>query len=88
MTTKIPLTLTLAALIGFAAPTFAAETHAAKHDPQTATTTAKPKAHEKAPGAKETKASPVKGRHAKSAKAKRTAAKSSAQPAVAQPASK
>ena len=85
MTTKIPLTLTLAALIGFAAPALAAETHAAKHDPQAATTTAKPKAHEKAPGAKETKASPVKGRHAKSTKAK-SSAKTTAQKPAAQPA--
>jgi hypothetical protein len=84
MTTKIPLTLTLAALIGFAAPAFAAETHAAKHDPQVATTTAKPKA---APGAKETKASPAKGRHAKSTQAKGTA-KTTAQSPVVPPASK
>ncbi len=81
MTKKIPMTLALAALMGFAAPAFAAETHAPKHDPQVATTTAKPKA-----GAKETKAAP-KGRHAKSTKAK-TAAKPSAQTPAAQPASK
>ncbi len=73
MTRKIPLTLALAALVGFAAPTLAAETHAVKHDPQVATSTAKPKA---AP-AKEAKS--VKGRHhAKASKAK--AAKTTAAP--------
>ncbi len=79
MTRKIPLTVALAALIGFAAPTLAAEPHAAKHDPQVATTTAKPKA---APS-KETKAKSVKGRHhAKASKAKATT------PAATQPAAK
>ncbi len=86
MTTKIPLTLTLAALIGFAAPALAAEPHAAKHDPQAATTTAKPKAQEKA-GAKDAKATPVKGRHAKHAKAKTAAPTTAAKPAP-QPAAK
>jgi hypothetical protein len=55
MTTKLTLTLTLAALAGFAAPALASEHHAAKHDPQVATTAAKPKAAE-APPAKEKKA--------------------------------
>jgi hypothetical protein len=75
MTNRIPMLLTVAALVGFAAPALAAETHAAKHDPQVATTTAKPKA---AP-AKETKAAPAKGRHASSSKAKRSAKAPTAQ---------
>jgi hypothetical protein len=74
MTRKIPLTLALAALVGFAAPTLAAEPHAAKHDPQVATSTAKPKA---APS-KEKKS--VKGRH--HAKAKTTVKTPAAQPAA------
>jgi len=75
MTSKIPLTLTLAALVGFAAPALAAEQHAApKHDPQVATTTAKPKAAEKAAPAKETKTTAVKGRHGKAKSAKKTTA--------------
>jgi hypothetical protein len=83
MTTKLPLTLALAALVGLAAPALAAE-HAAKHDPQAAGTTAKPKAAPPAP-AKDAKAAPVKGRHAKSTKArapKPTAATPAPQPAV------
>ncbi len=92
MKTRIPLTLTLAALVGFAAPALAAEHGGMKHDPQVATTTAKPKAHEKAATekaapAKETKASPAKGRHAKAAKAKH-AAKTTAPAPAAQPATK
>jgi hypothetical protein len=75
MTKKLPMLLTLAALAGLAAPAFAAESHAAKHDPQVATTTAKPKA----PPAKETKSAP------KSTKAK-APAKSTATPSVSQPA--
>jgi hypothetical protein len=74
MTSKIPLTLTLAALVGFAAPAFATEHAAAKHDPQVATTTAKPKTAEKAAPAKETKTTAVKGRHAKAKSAKKTTA--------------
>jgi len=74
MTSKIPLTLTLAALVGFAAPAFATEHAAAKHDPQVATTTAKPKTAEKAAPAKETKTTAVKGRHGKAKSAKKTTA--------------
>jgi hypothetical protein len=83
MTKKIPMLLTLAALVGFAAPALAAEPAAAKHDPLVATTTAKPKA---AP-AKESKAAPAKGRHVKSTKAK-SSAKAPAAQAVTPPASK
>jgi hypothetical protein len=78
MSRTFPLSVALAALVGFAAPTLAAETHAAKHDPQVATTTAKPKA---AP-AKESKAAPAKGRHAKAKTAKKTAAQPDAKPAT------
>jgi hypothetical protein len=79
MTRKIPLTLALAALVGFAAPTLAAETHAAKHDPQVATSTAKPKAAPSKETKKETKS--VKGRHhAKASKAKTTVKTPAAQP--------
>lgn len=82
MTRKIPLTLALAALVGFAAPAFAAD-HAAMHDPQAATSTAKPKA---AP-AKHAKAKAAQGRHAKATKSKKTVEKKAATPA-AQPATK
>jgi hypothetical protein len=85
MNAKIPLTLTLAALVGFAAPALAAEHAAAKHDPQVATTTAKPKTQEKAAPAKETKA--VKGRHAK-AKSSKTAAATHKAPATTPAAAK
>ena len=74
MTSKIPLTLALAALVGFAAPALATEHAAAKHDPQVATTTAKPKTAEKAAPAKETKTTAVKGRHGKAKSAKKTTA--------------
>ena len=57
MTTKLPLTLCLAALLGAAAPALA-DHHAAKPDPQAATTAAKPKAQDPAAPAKETKAAP------------------------------
>jgi hypothetical protein len=80
MTRKIPLTLALAALVGFAAPALAAETHAAKHDPQVAATTAKPTKHAAA------KSTPVKGRQAKSSKAK--AANKPATQAATTPATK
>ena len=83
MTKKLPMLLTLAALVGFAAPTLAAESHGAKHDPQAVTSTAKPKA---AP-AKESKSAPAKGRHAKASKSK-AAAKTPAPQTVAPPASK
>ena len=72
MTARIPMMLTLAALIGFASPALAAETHAAKHDPQAATTTAKGHG-QKAPAAKEKAA--VKGRTAKASKSKKGSAK-------------
>jgi hypothetical protein len=88
MTTRIPMMLTLAALLGFAGPALAAESHAAKHDPQTVASTTK--GHKAAPAAKQEKA-PVKGRHAKASKSKKGAAKtpaaSTATPA-AQPAAK
>jgi hypothetical protein len=72
MTRKIPLTIALAALVGFAAPAFAAETtHAAKHDPQAATSTVKPSKHAS------TKSSSVQGRKAKATK-KAAAKKSTA----------
>lgn len=54
MTTKLPLTLTVATLLASAAPALA-DHHVAKPDPQAATTTAKPKAQENAP-AKDAKA--------------------------------
>ncbi len=80
MTRKIPLTLALAALVGFAAPAFAAGTHAAAHDPQVAASTTK--SHKKASSAS-TKHHAAKGRHAKASKASkaRTATHAEAQPA-------
>jgi hypothetical protein len=79
MTKKIPLTLALAALVGFAAPALAAEQAAAKHDPQTVTSTAKP-----------TKAAPAKkanqGRHAKAKSSKKTAASTTQKAATPAPA--
>ena len=87
MTSKIPLTLALAALVGFAAPAFATEHAAAKHDPQVATTTAKPKTAEKAAPAKETKTTAVKGRHGKAKSAKKTTASTHAT-AASSPAAK
>lgn len=86
MTRKIPLTVALAALVAFAAPTLAAE-HGAKHDPQVATTAAKAKGHDKAaPATKETKAAPVKGRKAKAKKTKDAAKTTATPPAQTAPA--
>ncbi len=77
MTRKIPLTLALAALVGFAAPALAAEGHAARHDPQVAASTTK----KATPAKAEQKAKSVKGRH--HAKASKAAAKApAAQPAT------
>ncbi|HEX9243504.1 MAG TPA: hypothetical protein VF875_13765 [Anaeromyxobacter sp.] len=77
-----------AALLGLAGPALAAESHAAKHDPQTATTTTKGHTS-KAPATQEK--APVKGRHAKASKSKKGAAKTvQSKPAspAAQPAAK
>jgi hypothetical protein len=88
MTARIPMMITVAALLGLAGPALAAEPHAAKHDPQAATTTTKgqpskgPATHEKAP---------VKGHHSKVQKSTQGAAKTSeAKPAApaAQPAAR
>jgi len=88
MTSKIPLTLALAALVGFAAPALATEHAAAKHDPQVATTTAKPKTAEKAAPAKETKTTAVKGRHGKAKSAKKTTASHATAATATSPAAK
>ena len=46
MTARFPMMLTLAALIGFASPALAAESHGAKVDPQAAATTSKSHTHQ------------------------------------------
>lgn len=80
MTRKIPLFLTLATLVGFAAPALAAG-HAAGHDPQAATTTAKH--HPTHAKHAKAKAKAVKGRHhAKARAGKRTTEKKAATPAA------
>jgi hypothetical protein len=75
MTTRIPMSLTLAALLGFASPALAAA-HTAKQDPQVATTTAKGHTHKSS--AAKTTSTQVKGRHATASKANKTATKTAA----------
>ncbi len=83
MIRKLPLSIALAALVGFAAPALAAESHAAAHDPQVAASTAKPgKKHTSAT----TKSTSVKGRHAKVSKKAKAEKHTAAQPTSAAPA--
>ena len=77
-------------LLGFASPALAAESPAAKHDPQVASTTTKGHSH-KAPATADK--APVKGRTAKASKSKKGSAKAASTKAAtpapaAQPAAK